>query len=395
MKNYYIIISLFGSLENINSRAYKVAKAINNDILFITPDFNHALKKYKDINNIIQNDKFKIKYIHVPSYKSNISFKRLISHFIFSIKLFFYFSRLKFKPIALYCLMPPSISAFISGQFCKRNNIPFIIDVIDLWPESLIPVINGNPIIKILLLPWKWITNQSYKKANLIIGESKTYMEIAHKSNPNVPCTYAYLGIDLQANKLLLEESNIHLEKPINQIWICYGGSLGNSYDFENILNALKAFPEKEIDYKMFFVGEGEKRNYIESFSIENNLNLTLTGRVTYKDYLKYLSYCDIGINGFKLGSQVIHSYKFNDYVASGLFIFNNLNGETFDMIEKYKIGKNYSGNSLVKDLQDVCLNWDKYKKYKENLSHLINEELDSNTIYPKLAYQISNIVNK
>ncbi len=267
----------------------------------------------------------------------------------------------------------------------------FVIDVIDLWPNSLFPVVKRNKIITKLLFPWQLLTNKAYKLADYISGESIAYAVEAHKINPNVPWSYTYLGVNkLQTNRLI-QESKVVVEKDENEITLSYSGSLGNSYDFDNLLNAVKHIHENGIKYKMYFIGEGERRAFIESFSTKHKLNIFITGRVNYSDYLKYLSICDIGFNPFKKDTTVVHSYKFNDYVACGLFIFSNLPGETAEMIKKYQIGINYNGDNLSEKLLLVCQNWDAYNLQRKNLDLLIQNDLDSEIIYKKLVNEIKH----
>ena len=387
--NNILIVSLFGEISNLNSRVYKVANAFAQKTNFVTPDFSHAEKKYKSKTSKNVNNLFSVNYIHVPAYSKNLSIKRIYSHLIFALKLKSYLNNLTEKPDFIYCMMPPSSSAYVCGNYCKKNSIRFVVDVIDLWPDSLIPLIRFNKLIHLVLFPWKILTNKAYRMANYISGESKVFASIAHTINPFVPCSYTYLGVDLEQTKTLLSESRIHINKPNDEIWICYGGSLGNSYDFEVILTALKYIHDKKVKYKMLFIGDGEKRSMIEEFASKNKLNIEITARVDYKDFLKYLSVCDIGINSFKKDTLVAHSFKFNDYVASGLFILNNLVGETAEMITKYKIGLNFDEENLSEVLFDVCQNWLTYKTYRLNLDLLIKDELDSTTIYKILANKI------
>ena len=108
-----------------------------------------------------------------------------------------------------------------------------------------------------------------------------------------------------------------------------------------------------------------------------------------YNDYLKYMSCCDIAINSFKKTTEVVYSYKFNDYVGLKLFVLNNLPGETADMINEYSIGRNFNETNLSKILLEVCSNWHSYKLWKDNSIRLINEKLSTTKIYNQLASHI------
>jgi glycosyltransferase involved in cell wall biosynthesis len=386
MKNL-LIVSVFGDLLiDDNSRINSIYTYALANKKIITTDFDHGNKKYKDKLSCSNN----IYYIHVPSYKKNLSIKRLYSHIYFAFRIKKYLEKLEIKPDILYCTMPTSTAAFVCGKYCKNNKIRFVIDIVDLWPDSLLPVNIIFKIFKWVFYPWKYLTIKAYKFADIIMGESKKYVEIASKYNPSVLVYPVYLGIDRQQIEKLKNESRIVLKKPDDELWICYAGSLGTSYDFDELLCAIHKI-HKVCNYKLIFIGGGCKQKYIEQKIDDLDLNGIITGRLSYSDYLKYLSYCDIGINIFKRDTFVVHSYKFNDYVASNLFILNSLSGETAELIDAYKIGRNFNfSDCLLKDvLKEVCEKWDIYKNQKENNIKIIDNLLDKNIIYPRVLEKI------
>ncbi|KAA6315249.1 hypothetical protein EZS27_034262 [termite gut metagenome] len=380
-----LLVSAFGDItDKKNSRFFKIYSALSAyNLKFITSDFDHRSKSRKDLVNLPQGT-----YIHVPPYKKSLSVQRFFSHIIFAAKLKLELKNIKIKPDVIYCSTPTSTSAYICGRFCKKEGIKFIIDVIDLWPESLYSISKFEKLFKIICYPWQKITEKAYGYADVICAESKKYMQIAKAYNLNALSNYTYLGVDSKAIDELLRQSNIELDKPNDELWICYGGHLGNSYDFLSIIKSLVYIQNKNIKYKFFFVGDGEKRKQIETFLSRYNLSVFITGVLPYCDYLKQISYCDIAINIFKENTRVIHSFKFNDYVAMNLFILNSLPGETADMISMYKIGLNFnfSDNTLDKVLYEVCSNWNFYKEWRTNNAKLISDVLDQGTVYKKMV---------
>ncbi|MEI8271108.1 MAG: hypothetical protein WCG08_00630 [Paludibacter sp.] len=386
MKKRILLVSLFGDINtDHNYRVDNIYKAFHNfDMFIVTADFNHATKQYKP-----ENKTDFVHFVHVPAYQNNLSIRRIYSHIVFAIKLYKYLCGLDLLPQLIYCAMPASLTAFYCGRYCKRRKIKFVVDVIDLWPDSLFPISQKYKLIKPLIFPWTYITNKAYSMADYISAESKKYAEVALRKSKTTKWSYTYLGVDIdEMNKLVLS-SKVPDRIDDDEIWICYGGSLGNSYDFDSILEAIKFIHSEGIKYRFFFVAEGECRNQISKYIQENKLNAEITGRIPYNDYLKYLSRCDIAINSFKPTTKVVYSYKFNDYVGLKLFVLNNLQGETADMIDDYSIGRNFNGNNLSQILLEVSNNWDSYKTWKENSTKLINEKLNSDMIYKKLADNI------
>lgn len=388
-----LLISLFGGAIGSNSRLQNIISAFGKDheVSIITSDFSHGLKKYKidkkDDKDICRTKEI---WLHVPPYKKNLSFKRIYSHLYFAKELKKYLQNIDGVPDMVYCAMPTSSAAYVAGKWCKKKRIPFVIDVIDIWPDSLIPIMSLKNVAYLLLVPWYRLTHKSYAMADYISAESQHYMKVAKKHNIEAPATYTYLGVDMQAVKTMISTSSLELKKPNDELWICYGGSLGQSYDFETILDSVSYIHKKGVKYRLWFLGDGEKRTYIESEIKKRGLIGSVTGRLNYPDLLKYLSVSDIAFNSFKPETLVVHSYKFNDYIATGCFVMNSLKGETADLIDRFNIGVNFTSDTAPKLLWETCNNWNNIRTTIEfNLSKAINNCLDSKKIYTTLYHDI------
>jgi glycosyltransferase involved in cell wall biosynthesis len=231
----------------------------------------------------------------------------------------------------------------------------------------------------------------AYKTAHFITGESKEYAGIAHHNNPNVPYTYTYLGVDMPKINELIKGRKKELPKD-NTIKICYGGNLGNSYDFDAIIKALANLSMSGINYSMYFIGGGDKEEIVNNRVTETGVNAIVTGIVSYQEYIGLMSQCDIGLNVFKRGTKIVHSYKFNDYAACGLFIVNNLHGETEEMIAEYDCG--VTSDDVCKALLDVCLSWETNESKKQNSLRMANVELNAEVIYKNQTAKILKLLN-
>lgn len=387
MKKIVYIISVFGGSEGImdNNRTTHVISSLKEKCVvakYITTDFSHSQKKYKQ--KLQNNDSV---LIHVPQYKSNVSFRRIFSHIVFAIKLRNYLSNLTEVPSVIYCAMPTSTAAYVAGKYCKKKGIKFVVDVIDLWPESLLPLTSFKRMLSFITFPWKWFTIHAYQMADIILGESQKYAFEAAKYNPLVPVYPFYLGVDMDKVQIAIQNNDIQIDKTKEEIWIAYGGSLGTSYDFDTLIKCVSVLNGKYA-YKLWFIGDGVVRENIENMSRKYHVNIEITGFLPYEQLLSYLSHCDIAINIFRENTKVVHSYKFNDYVATQCFILNSLEGETAEMINEYQIGLNFDfkEHSLDKVLLECVSNWDKYKYWKKNNIRLITEVLDKRKIYSRIS---------
>ena len=391
MKNKKIIlVSLFFYEKNDNIRistVYSLLKERGLAVDLITTDFNHRRKMKQ-----IQINDPEITYLNVPEYKSNISFGRLYSHFVFAIRLFFYLKKLTYRPSKVYCILPTVSSGIVCNFFCKRKGIPFIIDIIDLWPESLIILSKYRRILKVLALPWDYLNLITYRSADKIYTGSVEYADHVRKLIKKDNITPVYLGTDMDRFKQFSSSSSLKLIKPCDEIWICYAGLLGNSYDFEVILESFKKlFDDGFKNLKLFFIGDGEEHQLISEFTNRFDLPIIITGFLNYRDFLKHLSYCDIAINSFKEGTRVAYSYKFNDYISAGLPVLNNLIGETATLIDQYEIGMNfnYTDRTLYDQIHYLVNHPEDLIKLKNNVTFVATHILSKRIVYTEMINTI------
>jgi hypothetical protein len=383
----FFLVSLYvytGEDDNIRINTIYDLLAEKHDVTIITTDFNHRTKTK---HNIIKSNR-KIVFLKVPEYKKNIGFKRFYSHGIFALRLYSFLKSIDKKPDKIYCILPTSSSGYICYRYCKKNNIPLAIDIIDLWPESFVAIMPFSRLFSLITYPWKILSFFLYKNADLVFSESIEYAKYADKHRSKSKVLPVYLGADIDKYDQLINKSNININKPKDEIWIAYGGGLGNSYDFDVILDALLQLKKEGIEnIKFWFIGGGIKQKYIENFIINNNLNVEITGFLPYHDYLKYLSLCDIAVNSFNKNTKVVHSYKFNDYILCGLAIVNNLKGETADFITKYNIGINfdYSDNNLFTVIRSLIFDIDRLNQMKKNSKYVAENILNKKLIYSKM----------
>ena len=157
------IIAPFTDIETLSNRNrfQYIANMLdkNFEVHLFTSDFIHINKKYRD-KKLKDFYSYKIHLIHESGYKKNISLKRAFSHLLFTNNLRNEIKRLG-KPDLIYCAYPLMTSAYFMGKFAKKNNIPFIIDVQDIWPESISSGINiDNIFVKVLMYPFSLYANK-------------------------------------------------------------------------------------------------------------------------------------------------------------------------------------------------------------------------------------------
>lgn len=364
-----------------------------NEVELITSDFFHNEKNHR--TNINETTPYKITLIHEPGYKKNITLKRFYSHYILANNLKKYLKNVKDKPDVIYCAVPSLDLAKEAAKYAKKNNIRFIVDVQDLWPEAFKMIINIPVFSDLLFYPMKKTADYIYKQADEIIAVSETYSDRAAKVNKKFQNKASvFLGTDLSTFDIIKEQNKIEFKDEI--IRIVYIGTLGASYDICSIIDAINLL-EKEGNkkVKLMILGDGPLREKFENYASQKISNFEFTGKLAYEKMVGLLCACDIAINPIKKGSAASIINKVGDYAAAGLPVINTQESPEYQkLIDEYECGFNCKNGNYVdiaKKINVLIKNPTKMKKMGLNNRKLAVEKFDRQNTYKTII----NIIEK
>lgn len=303
-------------------------------------DFDHIKKetiekKYKSCT-----------YIHVLPYKRNISVTRILSHIQFGQKVKGYLK--EYRPDVIYVLLPPNNVAAQCLKYKQRNEkSKMVVDVIDLWPESM-PLGNFNRTF--LANIWRKWRDDSIKGADLVITECDLYQEKLKDVLKDKPVVTNYIFKDNTVEVL----KNIKDGKFINKkVVLGYVGSINNILDIELVGKILCALKAAGIFVECKVIGDGDHREQFLRM-LEGSASVEYYGQIfEEKEKYKILSECDYGLNIMKSTVSVGLSIKSVDYFSYGIPIINNVRGDTWKLVEQNGLGINVTDdlNALVEEL--------------------------------------------
>lgn len=314
-----LVIANFTKLpnENGNSRFTYILDLLDKekcDIELITSSFSHGQKKQREKEEY--NVGYKITLIDEPGYKKNVSLKRFYSHYIFAQNVKKYLSKIE-KPDVIYCAIPSLDVAKVCAKFAEKNNIEFIIDVQDLWPEAFKMVFSIPVISDIIFYPMQKNADYIYSKADYIFAVSNTYADRAAKSNKKYKQKNSvFLGTDLEKFDKAKEEFKIEFSDDV--VRVAYIGTLGHSYDIKCVIDSIKILYDKGLKNILFVVmGDGPLQEVFESYGKEKDVNCEFTGRLGYDEMIGKLCSCDIAVNSITKGAAQSIINKVGDYAAA------------------------------------------------------------------------------
>lgn len=395
-----ILAQYMGNMNNIignNNRfpylAQMISKYVNLEV--ITTDFEHISKRhYSEVDSSLP---YKVTLLHELGYQKNVSLKRFVSHRKFAKNVKKYLENRQ-TPDIIYSAVPSLDVADIAAEYCKNNNIRFIIDIQDLWPEAFKMVFNIPILSNIIFFPMKKKANNIYAQADEIIAVSETYAKRAMQSNRNCErAEVVYLGTDLKAfdeyrlSKPISEREE-HLTNQIfknnhNIISLVYVGTLGHSYDITLVLKAMRMLDNSLRDKIQFIVmGDGPLKEKYENEAM--GLPVVFTGSIPYPVMVRLLCNCDIAINPIVSGAAQSIINKHMDYAMAGLPVINTQeNIEYRNLVDGYKCGINCECG----DVGEVCeaiekLVINKEMRLKLGMNH---RKLGEERFAREISYQI------
>jgi len=312
-----------------------------HDVEVVTSDFYHITKKKR--TDYPDNLSYKVTFLDEPGYPKNICIKRFRSHKVWADNVKQYLSKRK-KPDVIYSSIPSLDAPYWAARYCEKNNIRFVIDVQDLWPEAFQMVVNIPVISGLVFYPFKAKANGIYKRADAICAVSDTYCQRAAKVNKKVKnTTTVFLGTELATFDRYAYENPI-LEKKAGEVWLAYCGTLGSSYDLTCVIDALEELDDDRV--RFIVMGDGPLMEEFKKHAKEKNVNAEFVGRLNYNAMCSLLKACDITVNPIAhMAAQSIIN-KHAAYVASGLPIVSTQENEEFrKLVDEYQMGFNCRNN--------------------------------------------------
>jgi len=284
-----------------------------------------------------------IKVIRVWTYiAANKGFlKRTIDYISFAVSSFI--AGLFVRTDIIVATSPQFFTALSGRTLSFWTKAPWVMEVRDLWPESIktVGAMNDNLFIRY----FEWQEKRCYKSARKIICVTDSFKkEIIKKGIAADKIQVVKNGANLvlyqpmEPDQALIESLNLK-----GKIILGYVGTHGLAHKLDFLMECAKKL--KDTKYHFLFIGSGaEKEKLLKKKNLENITNVTMLDSVSKKEIKNYLSLLDISLINLKrdeLFKTVIPSKIFEN-AAMGIPILLGVDGESREILEKYKAGLFY-----------------------------------------------------
>lgn len=329
------------------------------NIEFTEKGKQYISKSYGDYNFI---------HIKSPKYKGN-GIGRMLSIFIFSIKLFLLRNKFERPDIILHNIHAPFDYPVLFTVSKLKSK--YIAEAWDLWPDSFVRfglISSHNPMAKFAYM----IERLMYEKADKIIftmeggadylKDRKWTTTTGGKIDEN-KIVYINNGIDVSGFENDAQNMSLHDEDLENNslFKVVYMGSISLVNDVIQLVEASRLLAIHP-NIKLLVYGDGSQREYLEKYVAEHNLSNIIfkQKRIPLSNVPYVLSNASLNILNYQkgFGKYGISSGKFFQSLGSSKPIVCN-SEINYDLITKHQLG--------------VCENLDTPKKYADAIMSIYN----------------------
>jgi hypothetical protein len=261
-------------------------------------------------------------------------------------------------PDVIYGVVPPNfVCKFCALYKDKHDDCKLVLDVYDMWPESL-PI--SAKLKKVFCGPlkiWAHIRDRYISAADGVVYECELFE--------------SYLS-----EKVIAKEKKIYLckvdcmqpdwkkeiIKDFDTLNVLYLGSVNNIIDVDLIVKFVKTLGESTRTC-LHIIGNGERVDYLCNQCDISGIKYVNHG-VVYDDEKKWeiVKNCQFGLNIMKKEVFVGATMKSLEYFHWGLALVNNIPADSYNIVKERKCGVN--------------IDWGNYKEVAYDLSHMSKEAI-------------------
>lgn len=398
----------------------EVLVARGHAVTWWSADWSHTLKVRR--SPALENGKLTIKLLTVPSYRRNISLRRVWSHWCYARGIARKSSKhveVHGDPDVILFSVPPMESGAVALKLGRRYGARVVLDVMDAWPETLqlalqgssMPAAVASVIGRVGLWPYARWMRRYCREADAVCAQSEAFathardygavgeigvFRLAAGSPDKLGPRFAQQGQSecQETGTSLGSEGDPEFGESVSGepvLRLVYLGSMGRVYDLGTLVDAVLCLLREGRSVELDLVGEGEQRAALEG-------RVAAAGQASAIHFHGYqsgealgdiLRRADIGVIPMDPESQVAVPYKAADYLSFGLVLVNSLPGELEAMLDCYGCGTPYTaGNvdSLVAAIRPWLKQSALLERGREGARRLFESEFDGKKVYGAMA---------
>lgn len=377
-------------------------------VVWWTSDFDHSRKKHRfGCDMAVElNERCKIRLIHGPGYKKNISFRRVLNHVVVARK----FRRLapsEPKPDIILSSLPTLELSSAALEYARGRGVPVVLDVRDLWPGV---ILNSFPrglkwLAGILLRGSARKTHRVLRDCTAIAGVSESYLNWGlnyagrERSAHDSVFHLSYQKEDVSEEKKAAALRTLVARGVDPAKTICWFiGGFGRTYNLATVIDAAGRLESVgRTDLQFVLSGDGERG--AEWRARASGLkNAVFTGWIDPPMIAALMGVADIGLAAYAEGAPQGLPNKLFEYMCAGLPILSSLKGEAEAFLSRHNCGLSYSSSDtedFIRKLDILLTDRSRRDLMGSNGKRLFDEIFSADATYSRMTAYLEDLVRQ
>jgi hypothetical protein len=264
-------------------------------------------------------------------------FRRIMNYVSYMVSATFH-AVVTLRDIDVVVATSPQFFCGWAGVLCRwLRRWPFILEIRDIWPESILTV--GAMQKSLLIRFLERMERLMYRSSTHMVTVGEGYRRrIMEKDVPPDKISVVMNGVDLDSFQPVADTQFIRREFRSEGKFICaYIGTVGMAHGLEVVIEAARQCREAgKTDIMFWIVGDGARREELENQVNALNLdNIVFTGRLARERMPEVISACDaclVHLRGTALFGTVIPS-KIFEFMAMDVPIIMGVRGQARNFV--------------------------------------------------------------
>ncbi|WP_048649308.1 glycosyltransferase [Nitratireductor soli] len=366
---------------------------------WFTSTFNHYSRQHRVAGRQKLDKNLTVEVLAALGYSHNISLRRLLHNHLFARAFLRKAAVQKDLPDVIVADLPTTDAASAAVAFGKRNGIPTVLSIRDLWPDFFA---NFAPLplraaVRIGVWPLDRQARFACANADSLIGISKVYLnwgqQKGRRSQTDLDRIFP-LGFRRQdeAPGHEIEAAMRRLGVPVGKHIVAFVGSWGATYDLA-LIRDVACLLAKRDDIVFVLAGNASECPELER-DFRALPNVILPGWLGPDEVAALLSNAQVGLLPYAEHAPQGLPNKVFEYMAYGVYQLATLAGELKALYAETAAGRSIAGatpETLAEAVETVLADQDIAMARRQRMATFA-ADFDARKIYAEMADHIVHV---
>jgi colanic acid biosynthesis glycosyl transferase WcaI len=201
------------------------------------------------------------------------------------------------RPDVVIATSPQFFTAIGGWALAATRRLPFIFELGDLWPRSIIAVgaLQAGPTVRLL----EWIELFLYRRASRVVALTQAFKDdLVRRGIPAWKIAVIRNGVDLSRYAPRPRDEALAAEWGLSGKFVVgYVGTHGMAHDLGKVLDAAEGLRKSEPELRFLLVGAGAERDQLVAAARQRNLDNVVLRPLQPKERMAAVwSLCDVAL---------------------------------------------------------------------------------------------------